>query len=255
MRKKLVAGNWKMHGSQALTRELCAATAAAKPQDVDVVVFPPSLYLREAVQALAAQGAVGVGAQDVSIHAGEGAYTGEISATMVADCGAGWAIVGHSERRADFRESDHDVGRKFSAARQAGLNPVLCVGETHAEHVAGRTLEAIERQLAAVLDHNPIEAFVSAVIAYEPVWAIGSGLSATPEQAQQVHAFIRSQLRKKDANISLLTRLLYGGSVKAVNAAELFAQPDVDGGLVGGASLNTEEFAKICQAAGIQDKR
>ncbi|MHC1480635.1 triose-phosphate isomerase [Frateuria aurantia] len=249
MRRKLVAGNWKMHGSLALTSELCEAVTAGKPYDVDVVVFPPTLYLRQAVLEVAGSG-VGVGAQDVSVHAQDGAYTGEISARMIADCGAGWAIVGHSERRADFRESDHDVGRKFAAARKAGLTPVLCVGETHAEYTGGHTLEVIERQLAAVLEHNPIEAFVSAVIAYEPVWAIGSGLSATPEQAQHVHAFIRSQLGKKDANISLLTRLLYGGSVKAANAAELFAQPDVDGGLVGGASLNTEEFVKICRAAG-----
>lgn len=254
MRRKLVAGNWKMHGSLARTSELCSAVAAGKPEHADVVVFPPALYWQAASKALAGSG-VAWGVQDISRHDLEGAHTGEISARMVADCGGGWTIVGHSERRAAFHESDEDVAHKFAAACKAGLTPVLCVGETQAEHLEGRTLEVIERQLGVVLAHNPIEAFVSAVIAYEPVWAIGGGLSATPGQAQQVHAFIRSQLGKKDANISLLTRLLYGGSVKAANAAELFAQPDVDGGLVGGASLDPEEFNRICQAAGTQGKR
>jgi triosephosphate isomerase len=168
---------------------------------------------------------------------------------MLADVGAQWTIVGHSERRQYHRESDELVARKFAAARTGGLTPILCVGETLAEHEAGATQAVVARQLQAVIALNGIGSFDTAVIAYEPIWAIGTGLTATPAQAQQVHAFIRSQLQKEDAMIARLTRLLYGGSVKAANAADLFAQADVDGGLIGGASLASADFLGICAAA------
>lgn len=168
---------------------------------------------------------------------------------MLADCGAQWVLVGHSERRQYHGESDVLVARKFAAARAAGLTPILCVGETLAQREAGETEAVVARQLQAVLDASGIAVFDTAVISYEPVWAIGTGRTATPEQAQQVHAFIRSQLQKEDAMIARLTRLLYGGSVKAANAAELFAQSDVDGGLIGGASLTASDFLGICAAA------
>jgi triosephosphate isomerase len=168
---------------------------------------------------------------------------------MLADTGAGWVLVGHSERRQYHNESDALVARKFAAARAGGLTPILCVGETLAQREAGETESVIARQLQAVLATSGIASFDTAVIAYEPVWAIGTGRSASPEQAQQVHAFIRSKLKTEDAMIAGLTRLLYGGSVKAANAAELFAQPDVDGGLVGGACLQASDFLGIYSAA------
>ncbi|KRE88965.1 triosephosphate isomerase [Frateuria sp. Soil773] len=249
MRKKLVAGNWKMHGSRSMAEALVRDIAARLPEtEADVVVFPPYPY----IAALAAEHAgsgLGFGAQDVSEHEGQGAYTGEVSAAMLADVGAGWALVGHSERRQYHGESDELVARKFAAARAGGLTPVLCVGETLEQREAGQTEAVIARQLAAVIAANGIGSFDTAVIAYEPVWAIGTGRTATPDQAQQAHAFIRSQLEKEDAMIARLTRLLYGGSVKAANAAELFAQPDVDGGLIGGASLTSADFLGICAAA------
>ncbi|MFC5741188.1 triose-phosphate isomerase [Dyella tabacisoli] len=248
MRKKLVAGNWKMHGSHSMAAALVGDIVAKMPPMVDVVVFPPLPY----VTALAAKHAgsgLGFGAQDVSEHEGQGAYTGEVSAAMLADAGMDWALVGHSERRQYHGESDAQVARKFAAARAGGLTPILCVGETLAERDAGQTEAVIARQLKAVLEINGIASFDTAVIAYEPVWAIGTGRTATPEQAQQVHAFIRSQLEKEDAMIARLTRLLYGGSVKPANASALFAQPDVDGGLIGGASLEPDDFLGICAAA------
>jgi triosephosphate isomerase len=246
MRRKLVAGNWKMHGSRSMAESLVGAIAAGRPEGVDVAVFPPFPYLA----LLAGRGhGLGLGAQDVSAHEGQGAYTGEVSAAMLADVGAQWALVGHSERRQYHGESDELVARKFDAARAGGLTPILCVGETLAERQAGRTEEVVARQLGAVLELCGVDSFATAVIAYEPVWAIGTGQTASPQQAQQVHAFIRSQLQKEDAKIARLTRLLYGGSVKAANAAELFAQPDVDGGLIGGASLAAAEFLAICAAA------
>ncbi|WP_114241892.1 triose-phosphate isomerase [Dyella sp. C9] len=248
MRKKLVAGNWKMHGSRSMATALVGDIVAALPASVDVAVFPPFPYLGE----LAAQhvgSGLGFGGQDVSEHDGQGAYTGEVSAAMLADVGAQWVIVGHSERRQYHGESDALVARKFAAARAGGLTPILCVGETLAEREAGLTEVVVARQLKAVLASNGIGSFDTAVIAYEPVWAIGTGRTATPEQAQQVHAFIRSQLEKEDAMIARLTRLLYGGSVKAANAADLFAQSDVDGGLIGGAALVAADFLEICAAA------
>jgi triosephosphate isomerase len=248
MRKKLVAGNWKMHGSRSMAEALVGEIAAARPTDVDVLVLPPFPYLHGLAQRCAESG-VGIGAQDVSEHEGQGAYTGEVSAAMLADVGAQWTLVGHSERRQYHGESSELVARKFAAARAGGLTPILCVGETLAQREAGETEAVVAAQLQAVLALNGIGSFDTAVIAYEPVWAIGTGRTATPEQAQQVHAFIRSQLAKEDAMIAGLTRLLYGGSVKAANAAELFAQPDVDGGLIGGASLVASDFLGICAAA------
>jgi triosephosphate isomerase len=248
MRKKLVAGNWKMHGSRSMAEGLASEIAAGMPASIDVAVFPPFPYIAGLVERHAESG-LGVGAQDVSEHEGQGAYTGEVSAAMLADIGAHWVLVGHSERRQYHHESDELVARKFAAARAGGLTPVLCVGETLEQREAGETEAVIGRQLRAVLALNGVASFDTAVIAYEPVWAIGTGRTATPAQAQEVHAFIRSQLAKEDAMIARLTRLLYGGSVKPANAAELFAQVDVDGGLVGGACLTSADFLKICAAA------
>jgi len=248
MRKKLVAGNWKMHGSRSMAAALVNEIVAGKPADIDVAVFPPFPYLAELAWQHADAG-LGIGAQDVSEHEGQGAYTGEVSAAMLVDVGAQWTLVGHSERRQYHGESDELVARKFAAARAGGLTPILCLGETLQQREAGETERAIARQLQAVLKHQGIACFDTAVIAYEPIWAIGTGLTATPEQVQQVHAFIRSHLEKEDATISCLTRLLYGGSVKAANAAELFAQADVDGGLIGGAALTASDFLGICAAA------
>ena len=248
MRKKLVAGNWKMHGSRSMADGLVQDIVRAMPDGIDVLVFPPFPFIAALTAAHSGSG-LGFGAQDVSEHEGQGAYTGEVSAAMVADVGAQWTLVGHSERRHYHRETDERVARKFAAARAAGLTPILCVGETLDQREAGETEAVIGRQLQAVLALNGVASFDTAVIAYEPVWAIGTGRTATPQQAQDVHAFIRSQLAREDDMISRLTRLLYGGSVKAANAAELFAQPDVDGGLIGGASLLAADFLAICNAA------
>lgn len=249
MRKKLVAGNWKMHGSRSMAEGLVEDIIKAAPlSDIDVLVLPPYPYLAPLTDKYGSSG-VGFGAQDVSEHQGQGAFTGEVSATMVADLGCRWALVGHSERRHHHTESNEKVARKFAAILAAGLTPILCVGETLHQREAGETIEVIQQQLHAVLALNGIGCFDTAVISYEPVWAIGTGKTATPEQAQEVHAFIRSQLAREDAMIACLTRLLYGGSVKAANAAELFVQPDVDGGLIGGASLVAPEFLTICNAA------
>ncbi|MGA7437880.1 MAG: triose-phosphate isomerase [Luteibacter sp.] len=248
MRKKLVAGNWKMHGSRAMADKLVRDIVEDLPDGTDVVVFPPDVFLQELTDRYCDRG-LGFGAQNLSEHHVQGAFTGETSGAMLRDVGATWVLVGHSERRQYQHESDALLAKKFEAARQAGLTPILCVGETKEEHEAGQAEAVIARQLAAVLDHNGIEPFREALIAYEPVWAIGTGLTATPEKAQKIHAFIRSQLAKKDVTISLLTRVLYGGSVKPANAAELFAQPDVDGGLIGGAALVASDFLDICKCA------
>jgi triosephosphate isomerase (TIM) len=248
MRKKLVAGNWKMHGSRTMAAALVDEIAAAKPASIDVAVFPPFPYLA-GLAAKYGDSGLGVGAQDLSEHEGQGAYTGEVSGAMLVDAGARWVLVGHSERRQYHREDDELVARKFAAARAAGLTPILCVGETLQQREGDATEAVIARQLQAVLRGSGIASFDTAVIAYEPVWAIGTGHTATPEQVRQVHGFIRSQLQSEDATLSRLTRLLYGGSVKAANAAELFAQADVDGGLIGGASLTAPDFLAICTAA------
>lgn len=246
MRKKIVAGNWKLNGSRSFARELLAALELPQaPGKVEVLVFPPALYLAELVGKYPG---IGFGAQDVSVHE-KGAYTGEISAQMLKDIGASHTLVGHSERREYHAESSAVVAQKFAAAKAAGIVPVLCVGETLAEREAGQTEERIAEQLDAVFAHLGDEALAGAIVAYEPVWAIGTGKTATPEEAQAVHAFIRSEAARRDANIASLLPILYGGSVKAGNAAELFAQPDVDGGLVGGAALVAAEFNGIIAAS------
>lgn len=250
MRQKLVAGNWKMYGSREFTRGLAAALAAELADGVacEVAICPPFPYLGEAAAAVAGSPIL-VGAQDVSSE-DEGAFTGQVSGSMLADSGCRFAIVGHSERRSLNGESDALVAAKFIAAQRHGLVPILCVGETLAEREAGETEAVVGRQLSAVVGAAGIEAFTTAVIAYEPVWAIGTGKTASPQQAQAVHAFIRGLLRSENGTIADLVRVLYGGSVKAANAAEIFAMPDVDGGLVGGAALDAAGFASICRAAG-----
>lgn len=240
MRLPLIAGNWKMHGSLQSVVELSKALVSWSPEGkVEMAVCPPSVYLSVVAKEL--QGSsVALGAQNVSEHR-QGAYTGEVSGDMLAELGCRYAIVGHSERRALFAETDRQIAEKFMAAQRAGLTPILCVGETLEQREAGATLDVIAEQLGAVIDVAGLEAVAEGVIAYEPVWAIGTGKTATPEQAQQVHAAIRLQLGEVGAK----TRVLYGGSVKAANAAEIFAQPDIDGALVGGASLVAEEFLEI----------
>ena len=250
MRRPLVAGNWKMNGTRASVVELASSLCEQDfPDRVEVAVFPSLLHIDLVLAGLIGKG-IAVGAQDCAVESGFGALTGEVSASQLKDAGCGWVLVGSSERRLTLGESDKVVSRKFMAAQSSGLIPVLCLGETLEQRQAGQTLEVVSRQLAQVIDDAGINAFTSAVIAYEPVWAIGSGLTATPEQAQQVHAAIRAQLAEAERDVASGVRLLYGGSVKAENAAELFGMPDIDGGLIGGASLKANEFGAICRAAG-----
>lgn len=247
-RTQLVAGNWKMHGDRTSADALVADVLAGKPDHVEVVVFPPFPYLAGLVGKYVERG-MGFGAQDVSAHEGPGAFTGEVSAAMLKDVGCRYVLTGHSERRQYHHESNELVALKFAAAVEVGLRPVLCVGENQAQREAGQTEAVLAEQLSAVLDRNGIEAFANAVIAYEPVWAIGTGKTASPAQVQAVHGFIRSQLADRDAKLAGMMRILYGGSVKPANAAELFEQADVDGGLIGGASLQAADFLGICLAA------
>ncbi len=237
-----------MHGSQTMAQELLDSLATERPATIDMAVFPPYPYLA-AVAAACSKADIGLGAQDVSAHAGEGAYTGEVSAAMLADCGCSMVLVGHSERRQYHAESDVLIAEKFAAARQSGLVPLLCVGESLEQREAGATEQVVAAQLAAVLEHVGSDGFANAVLAYEPVWAIGTGKTATPGQVEAVHGFLRSQLAERDAKLARLTRIVYGGSVKPANAAELFAQDNVDGGLIGGASLQASDFLSICRAA------
>jgi triosephosphate isomerase len=250
MRKSLVAGNWKMHGSRAENADLLRTLLdQLKPEArAEVLVCPPFVYLWETCRLLK-DSDVALGAQSVCAET-LGAFTGEVSGAMLRDVGCSYVLVGHSERRQLFGESDALVARKFMAAQAQGLIPVLCVGETLEEREGGRTDEVVARQLDAVLSVSGVAAFARAVIAYEPVWAIGTGRTASPEQAQEVHAMIRARVAALDGTIAASVRILYGGSVKASNARELFAMADIDGGLVGGASLKAEEFAQICAAAG-----
>ena len=245
MRRKLVVGNWKMHGSRAANAQLLAGLKEAGPWNADVAVCVPFLYLAETALALTGT-AMGYGAQDCSAHE-QGAYTGEVSSAMLADVGCRYVIVGHSERRAYHAESDQLVADKAKAALAHGVTPIVCVGETRAEREAGQTEAVVKRQLAAVI-HTLGHCCGEMVVAYEPVWAIGTGLTATPEQAQAVHAVLRAQLQAATDRASTM-RILYGGSVKADNAVQLFAQPDIDGGLIGGASLKVADFAAVCLAA------
>lgn len=247
MRRPLVAGNWKMHGSGAQANDLVAAVVAGLPAHVDVAILPPAVYLDGLIR-LHGRSGVTFGAQDLSAHA-QGAYTGEIAGSMLKDIGCTHVLVGHSERRQYHAESSELVAAKFVAAQAAGLVPILCVGETLGERDAGATEAVVGRQLDAVVALAGIGSFAHAVVAYEPVWAIGTGKTASPAQAQAVHAFIRDKMAGLDATITSSLRLLYGGSVKPANAAELFGQADVDGGLIGGASLVAADFLAICAGA------
>jgi triosephosphate isomerase len=254
MRRPIVAGNWKMHGSRSETARLIEELLAQCPAQPDAacVICPPFVYLHEAGRLLR-DSAFSLGAQDVCADT-QGAFTGEVSATMLKDVGCQYVIVGHSERRLLYRESDQLIARKFAAAHGRGLIPILCVGEQLADREAGRTNEVIMRQLDVVLELCGAGVLEHGVIAYEPVWAIGTGRNATPDQAQEVHAFIRARIGARDARIAGATRILYGGSVKAGNAVELFSMPDVDGGLIGGASLKADEFLTILAAARPRDE-
>jgi triosephosphate isomerase len=246
MRKKLVAGNWKMHGSLA---ENAALLEALKPAlaGIEAVVCVPFPYLAQA-QSLLAGSSVAWGAQNLSEQS-KGAFTGEVSASMLLDFGCKYVIVGHSERRSLYGESDELVAKKYLAAQAAGLTPILCVGESLEERESGVTEAVVARQLDAVITAAGVASLAKAVVAYEPVWAIGTGKTASPEQAQAVHAFIRGKIAALDSGVADQLLIQYGGSVKAANAAELMVQPDIDGGLIGGASLVADEFVAICRAA------
>lgn len=244
MRRALLVANWKMHGSVAHIRAFTESIQLAT--HVDVVVAPPAVFLQELMGC--APAGLECGVQDIGTAA-EGAHTGEIAAEMIYELGGRWAIVGHSERRLAQDETDDLVATKAVAALRGGLLPIVCVGETLAEREAGHELAVVERQLAAVLDRIDCSAFARGAIGYEPVWAIGTGKTATPQQAQEMHAFIRSRVAAEDARAAAAVRIIYGGSVKAENAQELFSEADIDGGLVGGASLDAQQFSQIIAAA------
>ena len=242
-----------MHGSRAANGTLLSGLAERMKSEwqVEVVVLPPYVYLADAVRTLG-EGDIAVGAQDVCAEP-VGAFTGEVAAAMLKDVGCRYVIVGHSERRSLYHEDDALVARKFAAALSQGLTPILCVGETLEEREANRTEIVVARQLDAVTAMNGVSSLAGAIVAYEPVWAIGTGRTASPAQAQAAHAYLRNRIRAQDAKISDGLRILYGGSVKASNAQELFSMPDVDGGLVGGASLGADEFLQICAAAAVRN--
>ena len=248
MRRILVAGNWKMHGSGTMVKELLDGllAGAAIENGVDMAVFPPFPYLAQA-QSMLAGSSIAWGAQNLN-PVEQGAHTGEVAAGMLLDFGCRYVLTGHSERRTIYGESDEDVADRFEAALAAGLEPVLCVGETLEERESGQTEAVVERQLDAVLNRCGMAGFERAVVAYEPVWAIGTGRTASPEQAQAVHAFIRDKFVSQYDIIAGQLRILYGGSVNGSNAADLFAREDIDGGLVGGASLKVEDFLAIRNA-------
>lgn len=250
MRTPLVAANWKMNGTRASVAGLVQGILAGRTPagDAEILLCPSYVFIQQ-VRELLGDSPIRLGAQNLSTEAG-GAFTGEISGPMLADAGCRYVLVGHSERRALMGESNEVVARKFAAARQCGLLPILCVGETLAERRAGQTLDVIGEQFTTVVNAVGIDAFAEAVVAYEPVWAIGTGETATPGQAQEVHAALRAMAAGRSARIAAGLRLLYGGSVKGSNAAELFSMPDIDGGLIGGASLDAGEFLTICAAAG-----
>jgi triosephosphate isomerase (TIM) len=251
MRIPLVAGNWKMNGSLAGVQELLAGikSGAGDIGRAEVAVCPPFVFVPMAQTAL--QGtSIRWGAQNLSTET-SGAFTGEVGASMLKDFGCHYVIVGHSERRSLYGEDDEIVAKKFAVARAAGLAPILCVGETLEEREKGVTEAVVARQLDAVMQLEGAAALAAGVIAYEPVWAIGTGVTATPEQAQDVHAFIRSRVALEDATVAQDLRILYGGSMKPDNAGELVAKPDIDGGLIGGASLKAPDFLAICKAADV----
>lgn len=250
MRKLLVAGNWKMNGSQSSVNELVdglAELVGTGLNGVDVLVCPPAIFIPQVSEAVKGSG-VAVGGQNVSEY-DSGAYTGELSKSMLSEFGCRYAIVGHSERRSLFAESDEQIAAKCQAVLGSDLTPILCVGETLEQRESGLEVAVVTDQVKAVIDQVGIGAFASAVIAYEPVWAIGTGLTASPEQAQEIHAAIRTCVAEYDLQVAEKVQILYGGSVNAANAEELFSQQDIDGGLVGGASLKVNDFYSICSAA------
>lgn len=256
-RRPLVMGNWKLNGDKAFTKNLIADLKAelCDVKGCDVAIAPPVMYLAHAEASLSGcgcgcdeKGLIALGAQNVDVNT-KGAFTGDISPEMLKEFGAKYIIIGHSERRTYHKESDEFIAQKFKTLKDAGLVPVLCIGESEAENEAGKTEEVCARQIDAVIDALGVEAFNDAVIAYEPIWAIGTGKSATPAQAQAVHAFIRGHIAKKSQAVADQVIIQYGGSVNDANAAELFTQPDIDGALVGGASLKAQAFAVIVKAA------
>ena len=249
MRHPLVMGNWKLNGSKHMVNELITNLRheLSAVDGCGVAIAPPALYLDLAKRDVSGSHII-IGAQNVDVNL-SGAFTGETSAEMLKDIGVQYVIIGHSERRTYHAESDEFIAKKFAVLKEAGLTPVLCIGETEAENEAGKTEEVCARQIDAVLKTQGASAFEGAVIAYEPIWAIGTGKSATPAQAQAVHKFIRDHIAKVDANVAKQVIIQYGGSVNAANAAELFTQPDIDGALVGGASLKADAFAVIVKAA------
>ena len=250
MRTPVVAGNWKMNGTRASIQALVQSIRAGLDAGLqaEVILCAPYPYLDRVASELSGT-ALALGAQNLSEHE-SGAYTGEVAAGMLRDLGVSHVIVGHSERRALYGETSNQVAEKYAAAVAAGLVPILCVGETLAEREQGKTLDVVGSQLTAVLDRVGVDAMAKGILAYEPVWAIGTGLTATPEQAQEVHGALRQMLTARSTGLAASLRILYGGSVKAGNAASLFACPDIDGGLIGGASLDASEFLSICRAAG-----
>jgi triosephosphate isomerase len=256
VRKPLVAGNWKMNGTSASNGLLLDGILAEKDKfsAVDVAIFPPAVYLHQVQMALQSSGLLW-GTQNLSQFR-QGAYTGEISAAMLKDFGCKYVLIGHSERRCLYAELDldqlvldHIVADKIDMALTEGVTPIICIGESPEEHAKGQTEEVIARLMDIVINQSGVKALAQTVLAYEPVWAIGTGKSATPEWAQEVHSFMRERVAKHDRATAESLQILYGGSVKGDNAAPLFSMPDIDGGLVGGASLDADEFVKICQAA------
>ncbi|MDR5611881.1 MAG: triose-phosphate isomerase [Arsenophonus sp.] len=254
MRHPLVMGNWKLNGSTKMVEELIGnlRNELNNVTGCDVAIVPPALYLAQAKQALTGS-KIALGAQDVDVNL-SGAFTGDTSAEMLKDIGAKYIIIGHSERRTYHQESDEFIARKFAVLKSQGLTPVLCIGESEEENSAGKTEQVCARQIDAVLNSLGASAFENSVIAYEPIWAIGTGKSATPAQAQAVHKFIRDHIAKQDPAIAEQVIIQYGGSVNASNSAELFSQPDIDGALVGGASLKADAFATIVNAAAAAKK-
>jgi triosephosphate isomerase len=248
-RKPLIAGNWKMHGLRSQVTQLLQALIQQQAtfSAIELAVFPPSIFLDQ-TQRLLQNTTIEWGAQNVAV-AEEGAYTGEISATMLREFNCRYVLVGHSERRTLYGEDNECVAAKFQRAKQANLTPILCVGETLADHKAGRTAEVVKQQVDVVIkSQSKLENLTHAIIAYEPVWAIGTGMTATPEQAQAVHALLRQHIAQWNEEVAQSLRILYGGSIKPENAAALFAMPDIDGGLIGKASLDSQQFLEIAQA-------
>lgn len=249
IRRPLISGNWKLNGSRESVVELAGAICAGSDQlKAEVLICPTAVHLAD-VQQVVKNSTVKIGGQNCASEM-SGAFTGEVSADMLREFGCEYVILGHSERRALFSETSRQVAEKCLAAQKAGLTPILCVGETLEQREAGQMQDVLYEQLQALLDAAGILAFSNLVVAYEPVWAIGTGKTASPEQAQEVHALIRNRLAEQNTDVAAAVRILYGGSVKPDNAATLLAQPDVDGGLIGGAALDAQSFLAICKASG-----